>query len=274
MFPHSFAQHNLSKCVGEIKLEGPSGWVWPCSLEKDGDSMLLTKPGWEKFSLNHNLKEGDTLLFTYVGRNLFKVRIFEREEGIEKGRNCFPSSIKLLCSTHVNKGHATSMDCLHGKINIKNHKNNDKSKRSTSSISSMPHNDFASNDENNQELVRSLDPNTCNIDHNAHGDQSSLEDLNDTTNGLVPNANDLSAPCTEDQIMGAFERAKYIHETIAQKIENPSVTKLMNISTIQKAKLVSSFSTIVCLSQLSMSTIREEYICDLLYSKLYLKEDT
>ena len=122
MFPHSFAQHNLSKCVGEIKLEGPSGWVWPCSLEKDGDSMLLTKLGWENFSLDHNLKEGDTLLFTFVGRNLFKVRIFEREEGIEKGRNCFPSSIKLLCSTHEDKGRATSMNCLHGRINIKDHK--------------------------------------------------------------------------------------------------------------------------------------------------------
>ena len=170
MFPHSFAQHNLSKCVGEIKLEGPSGWVWPCSLEKDGDSMLLTKLGWENFSLDHNLKEGDTLLFTFVGRNLFKVRIFEREEGIEKGRNCFPSSIKLLCSTHEDKGRATSMNCLHGRINIKDHKINDKSKRSMSSISSMPHKDFASNDENNQEeLVRPLDPNTCNIDHNAHG---------------------------------------------------------------------------------------------------------
>ena len=82
MFPHSFAQHNLSKCVGEMKLEGPSGWVWPCSLEKDGDSMLLTKPGWEKFSLDHNLKEGDTLLFTYVGRNLLNGKKVLRKEGI------------------------------------------------------------------------------------------------------------------------------------------------------------------------------------------------
>ena len=262
MFPHSFAQHNLSKCVGEMKLEGPSGWVWPCSLEKDGDSMLLTKPGWEKFSLDHNLKEGDTLLFTYVGRNLFKVRIFEREEGIEKGRNCFPSSIKLLCSTHDDKGHATSMDCLHSRIDIKNHKNNDKSKKLMSSISSMPHKDFASDDDNNQEeLVRSLDPNTCNIDHNAHGGQNSLEDLNDTTNGLVSTANHLSAPRVEDQIMGAFERAKYIHETIAHKIENPSVTKLMNISTIHKSKLVSSFSTILCLSQLLCQQVEKNLFC-------------
>ncbi|KAI5068378.1 hypothetical protein GOP47_0016723 [Adiantum capillus-veneris] len=96
-FPRSFVDLHLSKCVGEATLEGPSGWLWHSTLQMHRDSMVLPSPGWAAFAKDHCLQEGDGLIFTYVGRNYFKVRIFGLKEGyVEKGNDCMPGFAAIV----------------------------------------------------------------------------------------------------------------------------------------------------------------------------------
>lgn len=94
-FPQDFADSVLSKCVGEAELEGSSGWVWFASLELDQTSMCLKSPGWGDFAMDNGLEVGDVVMFTYVGRNRFKIRLYNGKDGNEKGTHYLPAKRKV-----------------------------------------------------------------------------------------------------------------------------------------------------------------------------------
>lgn len=103
--PQGFAESFLSRCIGQAKLEGPSGWVWYAPLIRgtvDNHRMLaLDSPGWDDFTNDHSLQSGDMLVLTYFSiRQLFKVRIFDAAEGVEKSQHCLPSKPHFASSPH------------------------------------------------------------------------------------------------------------------------------------------------------------------------------
>ncbi|KAI5070091.1 hypothetical protein GOP47_0014434 [Adiantum capillus-veneris] len=102
--PQAFVDASLRRCMGEAKLEGPSGWVWYAPFVHTSSNfgkVALGSPGWDDFAHDHMLQRGDLLVLTYFSvRQLFKVRIFDAFDGTEKSQHCLPSKPHYVATSH------------------------------------------------------------------------------------------------------------------------------------------------------------------------------
>ncbi|XP_078173711.1 B3 domain-containing protein Os03g0620400-like isoform X2 [Carex rostrata] len=92
----------LGSMIGNVELEGPSGYTWPVKIVwSDSDNTFALKSGWKEFVTANKIYENDILVFTYKDNSSFKVLIFDRS-GCEKvapffakNMNTKPESEKL-----------------------------------------------------------------------------------------------------------------------------------------------------------------------------------
>ncbi|MCO5566761.1 hypothetical protein L7F22_020441 [Adiantum nelumboides] len=240
-FPRSFVHHHLSKCVGEAKLEGPSGCLWHASLRMAGDSMVLLSPGWAAFAKDHGLQEGDGLIFTYLGQNHFKVRIFGPKEGyVEKGIDCVPSFAAILpCEANACK----EIDIVKGQGD----------QVSPSDQKDYPSSLFCSSIEIVKNVPDSVNANIPSL--SSHEDEqrdrtfNKLNDCSEAIDGLHQNNEHEKQDacfkigskvqlCSNNQqkedppLEMPLERAKALHVSFAANLCNPSVTKLLSMSAV------------------------------------------
>ncbi|GLJ13228.1 hypothetical protein SUGI_0208160 [Cryptomeria japonica] len=76
-----------------VVLQGPSSQRWDVKL-CGTDTQMEFAQGWEKFVHHHRIEFGDFLVFKYIYKSCFKVRIFGRS-GCEKKTTFFKSSEHL-----------------------------------------------------------------------------------------------------------------------------------------------------------------------------------
>ncbi|MCO5583696.1 hypothetical protein L7F22_037610 [Adiantum nelumboides] len=111
--PRQFSASFLGKCLGKIQLEGPVGKVWYAEMKREQHVLSFVDPGWSAFVEDLNLQIGDGLLITYLGRNMFKVRIFDME-GLEKESH--RQSIIPITDECTPAAHITTQELLPAKI--------------------------------------------------------------------------------------------------------------------------------------------------------------
>ncbi|KAH9309572.1 hypothetical protein KI387_037483, partial [Taxus chinensis] len=80
-----------------VILEGPSPQRWAVKLWRTS-TQLEFRHGWEEFVQYHAIEFGDFLVFKYVCRSYFKVRIFGRN-GLEKNVISSENVRKKCCDT-------------------------------------------------------------------------------------------------------------------------------------------------------------------------------
>ncbi|KAL2905745.1 hypothetical protein RDABS01_004455 [Bienertia sinuspersici] len=74
--PRKFKADFKGKLSENVILRGPSGNCWITTLAKRREDFVLQN-GWQNFVKDHNLNEGDLLVFHYVEDSLFEVMIFD-----------------------------------------------------------------------------------------------------------------------------------------------------------------------------------------------------
>lgn len=80
--PLEFAQRHLSDAPRCIKLQVSDGREWPIQINRNQCRYLSISKGWNEFSQENNLKEGDVCVFELINKEKFvlKVAIFRELE--------------------------------------------------------------------------------------------------------------------------------------------------------------------------------------------------
>lgn len=73
--PLHFHQHLKEQPTGSVSLKGPSGNVWPAVLTLNSEGLCFEQ-GWKEFVIDHSIRQGDFLVFTYDGCSRFSVTTF------------------------------------------------------------------------------------------------------------------------------------------------------------------------------------------------------
>jgi len=73
--PASFHQHLKEQPTGLVSLKGPSGNTWQAVLTSDSEGLFFGQ-GWKEFVMDHSVKQGHFLVFTYDGLSQFSVTVF------------------------------------------------------------------------------------------------------------------------------------------------------------------------------------------------------
>ncbi|XP_057812558.1 B3 domain-containing protein Os11g0197600 isoform X2 [Cryptomeria japonica] len=94
--PAAFSQKLRKETSEDMVLQGPSAQQWVVKLWGT-NSQLEFRQGWEKFVGDHAIESGDFVVFKYVCRSYFKVRIFEKN-GCEKKTIIRSENSDKICS--------------------------------------------------------------------------------------------------------------------------------------------------------------------------------
>ncbi|KAH9309571.1 hypothetical protein KI387_037482, partial [Taxus chinensis] len=95
--PAAFVPKLIFETREYVILEGPSPQRWAVKLWR-ASTQLEFRHGWEEFVQYHAIEFGDFLVFKYVCRSYFKVRIFGRN-GLEKNVISCENIRKKCCDT-------------------------------------------------------------------------------------------------------------------------------------------------------------------------------
>ncbi|CAO2143572.1 unnamed protein product [Urochloa humidicola] len=73
--PAAFYQQLKEQPTGLVSLKGPSGNTWKAELTSDSEGWFFGQ-GWKEFVMDHSVKYGHVLVFTYDGLSRFSVTVF------------------------------------------------------------------------------------------------------------------------------------------------------------------------------------------------------
>ncbi|CAM0150204.1 unnamed protein product [Urochloa decumbens] len=73
--PAAFYQNLKEQPTGLVSLKGPSGNAWQAVLTSDSEGWFFGQ-GWKEFVMDHSVKQGHFLVFTYDGLSRFSVTVF------------------------------------------------------------------------------------------------------------------------------------------------------------------------------------------------------
>ncbi|TVU13291.1 hypothetical protein EJB05_40335, partial [Eragrostis curvula] len=81
--PQEFNTFLENEPRGVISLKGPSRNTWRAELVQDSDGLCFLN-GWKEFSVDHQIKADDFLMFRYVGHSQFSVLVLDGETRCQK----------------------------------------------------------------------------------------------------------------------------------------------------------------------------------------------
>lgn len=76
--PNNFIKDHRKKILlNSVLLMVSDDKTWPMGWMISGDGQIGFQKGWPEFAQHYNLKTGQLLMFTYMGKAIFHVKIFD-----------------------------------------------------------------------------------------------------------------------------------------------------------------------------------------------------